>query len=708
MLTSKRIPIDIPAGVNKDDNAYTSFLWSDADKIRFYRYFPQKIGGWVSIDFDNSATISGCPRSAFSYIDNSGFEHLLIGTNYGLYSYEGGDLYNITPLVADTTAIPNSLATNFKTLSTANPITTVINSNVVTITIAGYSSGTFVAGDIIELSGITGNPGGIPNADLNGDLIINTVSATSITANALNNAVATGSASGGGSSVVLSTRVITVTQTAHGFSNGDRVKIASAAQVDNFTTADLNIETMIRNKTTNTYDYYLINTTNWAGALVTGGGGSDATVQGQIAAGTCAMVSPDGFGGGDFGEGIYGQGYPFGGGVIYPQIWFFALFNDTIIMTPGNQGAIYIWNGDVTVAPTLLSARSGAANVPSAVNYLFVAQNQIVALGVGGVPNSIATSDTNNAIAWNVGVTTNAFAGEVVDAEPFIAHGYVKNQYLLFTQNSVSLMYYVGKPDLWIITSLLPSDGALSPKSIVSFNDCVAWRGQKDFYIYNGSIVSTIPNNSLKQWFISNTSTATYYHSFIHQSAVFNELWFYTPFGNNIECSNYLIWNWEEGHWTNGTQTRTASETPPNLNRDQYMLTGSCDGSIAPTLYQVEIFDVYGDDGENMTGSLSSNSALIAEGDYMQQIFRIIPSNVLLPYGKVPENNLLYSFTVLTKEYDGQPSFRSFGAYNVYDTTGKIETRINGRQRQYVLNFSNQFGFRIERFFEEVKQTTVR
>ena len=43
---------------------------------------------------------------------------------------------------------------------------------------------------------------------------------------------------------------------------------------------------MIRNKTTNTYDYYLINTTNWAGALVTGGGGSDATVQGQIAAGT--------------------------------------------------------------------------------------------------------------------------------------------------------------------------------------------------------------------------------------------------------------------------------------------------------------------------------------------------------------------------------------------------------------------------------------
>jgi hypothetical protein len=707
MLTSKRIPINIPPGVNKDDNAYTALSWSDADKIRFYRYFPQKIGGWAQIDFDNSATIEGVPRSLFSYIDNTGFEHLLIGTNYGLYSYESGDLFNITPLIADTTAIANSLSTNYNTLSN-NPIITSIGSNVVTIVISPFAATTFRAGDIIKLSGITGNPGGILNANLNGVVQINNVLPSAILINAANNVTATSTATSGGNAVVLSTRVISVAQTANGFSNGERVQIAAATAFGGFTIGELNIQTMIRNVSTNAYDYYMVNATTWATSSISAGGGSDTTVQGQISAGICQMSTPEGYGGGDFGQDIYGQGYPFGTGFEYPQIWFFALFNNTVIMTPGNQGAIYVWNGDVTTAPILLSAVDGAANVPTAVNYIFVAQNQVVALGVDGAPNSIATSDTDNPAVWTIDATTNAFSGQVADSEPFIAHGYVKDQYLLFTQNSVSLMYYVGKPNLWIVTTLLPSDGAISPKSILSFNDVVTWQGQLNFYIYNGSIVSTIPNNNLKEWFLSNINPAAFYHSFVHKSAEFNETWFFSPFGNSIECTNYIIWNWEEGHWTNGTLTRTASETPPNLNRPQYMATGSCDGSIPTALYQHEIPGDYSDNGGNMTGSLSSNSAMIGEGDYMQQIYRLIPSNVLLPYGTQPTGNLLYSTTILTKEYDGQPNERSFGAYDIYDTTPKVETRINGRQRQYVINFSNTFGFRIEKFFEELKPTTVR
>src|ERR1700674_478550 len=115
MLTSRRNPIIVPPGVDKDDNAYTAFQWADADKIRFYRSFPQKIGGWQSIKFANSQVLEGVPRSIWSYIDSNGLEHVLIGTNTRLYSYEAGSLYNITPLVTSTTAIANSLATNYNT-----------------------------------------------------------------------------------------------------------------------------------------------------------------------------------------------------------------------------------------------------------------------------------------------------------------------------------------------------------------------------------------------------------------------------------------------------------------------------------------------------------------------------------------------------------------------------------------------------------------
>jgi hypothetical protein len=63
---------------------------------------------------------------------------------------------------------------------------------------------------------------------------------------------------------------------------------------------------------------------------------------------------------------------------------------------------------------------------------------------------------------------------------------------------------------------------------------------------------------------------------------------------------------------------------------------------------------------------------------------------------------------IFTKEYDGAIDFRTFGPYNIYDNTQKLDTRVNGRQRQYEFTFDNMVGFRLEKFFEEVRVTTPR
>ena len=235
MLTSRRNPIIVPPGVDKDDNAYTAFQWADADKIRFYRSFPQKIGGWQSIKFANSQVLEGVPRSIWSYIDSNGLEHVLIGTNTRLYSYEAGSLYNITPLVTSTTAIANSLATNYNTLG-SNPVTTVLGSNTVILTIGSALANISRVGDFIQISGATNPFNGL---NPNGTFTISSISGGNITYQAA--AVATGSGSGGGASVVLSQRVITVSQTAHGFLDGDRVKIAAATAFGGFAIGDLNM-----------------------------------------------------------------------------------------------------------------------------------------------------------------------------------------------------------------------------------------------------------------------------------------------------------------------------------------------------------------------------------------------------------------------------------------------------------------------------------
>lgn len=704
MLTSKRNLIDIPAGVDKDSNAYSTLQWTDADKIRFNRGYPQKIGGWHSIDYGNAQTLKGVPRSIWSYYDANGLEHMLIGTDTRLYSYESGNLYNITPLVTGTTAIANSLSTNYNTLAN-NPVTTTISTKTITLTVGSAITLISRVGDFIQISGTAGAVGGIAAADINGTFRISSVGATTITYQSSSATVATSTASGGGAAVLLSQRVITVAQLAHGFLDGDRVKILAAAAFGGFVGADLNIESVVRLISANSYAYYSTtadSSGNFATSAASAGGGAATTVQGQITAGVCAYNTGLGYGGGAYGAGTYGTPKVFTAGYFAPRIWSFDKFNTGVVLTPGNQSGLYLWGGNIATAPVLQTAGS----CPTAINYVAVMNDQIVVFGSSGAVNAItSTSDITN---WTVDPAITFYNETLKSAGRLIASEYCKGQYVIFTENSVHKMTFVGTPDIWVIDDVMLSDGLMGPQASTSIQDNVVWLGQENFYIYNGSIVNVIPNNTLCEWFFSQVNTGKFYHAFAHKSVVFDEIWWFAPFGESEEPDNYVIWNWQEGHFTNGQLSRTASEDPNNANRSQYMAYGDCTSGDDAILYVHETKEDYSDDGGNMSGSLTSNYNIIDAGEYMQQILRVVPSTTLMPTGVPQTGALLCDMTIYTKEYDGQLTPRTFGAYPIYDTTQKIEVRANGRQRQYKFEFDNATGFRLEKFFEELRTSTPR
>ena len=705
MLTSKRNRIEIPPGINKDDNSYTAFQWSDADKIRFYQGYPQKIGGWKGLTFNNKQTLNGVCRSMWGYIDNTGVEHLLIGTSTRLYSYENSNLYNITPLVNGATTIANSLSTNYQDPLNNDPIETKNGTTTITLSVAPLNMSLFQVGDTIKISGAT-DVGGILAANINGTFNISSVDTLNSKITYQATTTATDTETGGGAIVILSTRVISVFHMAHGFSDGDRIKISGAIDFGGFIADDLNIEAIIRNVSDDAYSYYSTTASvsgNFANSSVINGGGPDTAVQGQIAAGNCAISQPLGYSGGLYGVGTYSTGKEFSGiNFALPQIWSFSKLNNTVVLTPGNQGGLYLWNGDIATAPVLQTT----GNVPTAINYVTIENDQIIVFGAGGIPNNMTS--TNNITNWNPATNSSVQSIDFNTSGTLIASAYSKGQVLVFSENAIFIMRYVGLPNVWVTDILMTSDGILGPKALTTINDNIIWVGQNNFYIYNGSIVSTIPNNTIRQWFFSNLNSTSYYHSFVHKSIDFSEIWFFAPFGSSVECNNYIIWNWEEGHFTNGLLERTASEDPSNLRRNQYLINGKCDASIPTTLYAHEIYNDYTDDGSDMTGSLTSNDNLIGEGDYMQEILRVVPSTSVLPIGTKAAGNILFSMTIKTKEYDGNVDYRTFGPYNILDNTRKIETRANGRQRQYTFNFSNKVGFRFEKFFEELRTTTPR
>lgn len=705
MLTSRRNPIAIPPGVNKDDNAYTSFQWNDADKIRFYKSFPQKIGGWQQIKYNNAQTMLGVPRTIFSYIDGVGVEHLLVGTNIGLYSYEQGGLFNITPLVTDTTAIAGSLSTNFG-LFNSNPVETTLGSTVITMTVAPFGIGLFQTGDFIKISGATGTIGGIASADINGVFQIIGVTGPTISYKSTSGTAATSTATGGGASVNLATRVISVAQIANGFVNGGRVKIVGSTAFAGFAIGDINIEGIVRNSAANSYSYYST-TADTSGDFATSSavsqGGAGVTVQGQIAAGQCQFVSGGGYGDGLYSAGDYGLYRKDSGGFSVPQVWSFVEYNNTVLLTPGSQGGLYQWSGDVAIAPILVTG----TDVPSAINYVTVMNDQVVVFGAAGVPNNIkSTSDVTN---WSTtDPTVIAFNGSLTSAGTLLTSEYAKGQYIIFTNSSVHKMTFINLPNIWILEDIMTSDGILGPQTSSTVQDNVVWAGQNNFYMYNGAIATIIPNNTLNEWFFTNIDEATSYHSFAHKSQEFNEIWWFAPFGNAEEPSNYVIWNWQEGHWTNGKLSRTASEEPSNFIREQVMGFGQCVPVINGILFSHEANGDYTDAGGNMSGSLTSNYSIIDTGEYMQEILRVIPSTTMLPLGALTTTALLFDMFIYTKEYDSSKNVRTFGPYAVTDLTEKIETRANGRQRQYQYMFNNTLGFRIEKFFEELRTTTPR
>ena len=92
--------LPIQAGVFKDDTVYSQEgRYVDADKVRFMKGRPEKIGGWIKLDSD--AITSGVVRSILPFRGQvaNNKRYIGIGTHSHLYLYDdgAGSYVDITP-----------------------------------------------------------------------------------------------------------------------------------------------------------------------------------------------------------------------------------------------------------------------------------------------------------------------------------------------------------------------------------------------------------------------------------------------------------------------------------------------------------------------------------------------------------------------------------------------------------------------------------
>lgn len=608
-MVQKYLPIAVNAGESPlpDSTQAATNQWTQTNRVRFYRGFPETLGGWQSVTFEGNITVDGCSRSLYSQIIGStNVQHLMLGTHTSLYSLVGTELTNITPLQTSTTAIANSLDSDFSTLAN-DPIDTIDTSNTITINETGIDD-FLVAGDRVEIIGSSA-VNGIPAIDINTTHLVRTVITDAFTVIVATAATSTGS--GGGASITRGNGIITVNATAHGLSNGERVKIAGATTFAGLTAAKINAEHIIRNVNADTFDIVI---TDSATSNVTGGGGAGTTYAQQIVDGTCDPFFGRGYGMGKYGVGRYGVSKTSANLLIPPRVYSFARFGTNLILTPGEQTGTYTWDGDVLTAPLALS------NAPTAINYVFVSNNIVVTLGASGVANRIKWSDQGDSTFWDeTDDTRQAGEDDIEGANKFLSHALVRGVNLLFTPEQVFTMRYIGFPFIWEFKRIDDTSGIISQNARVTHNGIVYWMANDNFYFYAGGSVKVIPKNSIRKTIFDELDINNKLKCFAWINEKHNEVWFHYPsLSGDGEPDKIAILDLDDGVWSRTNITRSAAESPFIATESPRLID---ENSI---LFRHEVG--VNDDGAGLNWSITTPKIRLSDG--IATLKRIIPDSV--------------------------------------------------------------------------------
>jgi hypothetical protein len=149
--------LTLKPGIDKQNTEYgAEGGWIDADFVRFRYGLPEKIGGWVPFN-ETSTYLVGMVSEIFTWTNLDGADFMIVGTTRKLYVHSNGVWSDITPIRE---TVPNV------TFDTVNGSTTV------TVNDTAHSA---VVGDFVTFSLVTGNPGGVVNADLTNEFEIQSI-----------------------------------------------------------------------------------------------------------------------------------------------------------------------------------------------------------------------------------------------------------------------------------------------------------------------------------------------------------------------------------------------------------------------------------------------------------------------------------------------------------------------------------------------------
>ena len=368
---------------------------------------------------------------------------------------------------------------------------------------------------------------------------------------------------------------LTVTDTGHGAVNNDFVTFSGAASLGgNVTAAVLNQEYQISLVVdANTYQITAKDTSGTevtANSSDSGNGGSSVVGAYQINVGLDVYVEGTGWGVGTWGAGAWGSATATSA-VNQLRLWTHDNFGENLIINP-RGGGIFRWvesDGTSTRAVTL-SGVSGANKVPTVGLQVITSEvdRHLIVLGAdplsGGSrtgvvdPMLIAFSDQENDLEFEP-LNTNTAGSLRISSGSFIV-GAVKSrqEILIWTDTSLYSMQFIGPPLTFAVNLVNEGAGLVGPKAAVTAPSGVFFASKTGFYLYNGA-VQKLPC-TVQEYVFGDLDLSQAFKCHMGLNSEYGEMWFFYPSitDGTGEITRYVIYNYEENHWSIGTLARYA------------------------------------------------------------------------------------------------------------------------------------------------------
>ena len=487
------LKLQFKPGINRDTTNYANEGgWYECDKVRFFSGFPQKLGGWIEA---TSERVIGTSRQMWNWITSYQDNFLAVGTNIKVYIEVGAVFYDITPL-----------RTTLSTPDTDNCIETTDTSTTVNIAVTAHGC---LTGDYVTISGVTGDVGGVPDAEINTEHVVTKVDDDNFTITVTT--AATSTTSGGGSAIDIACQIHpgfpSVTE---GYGWGTGTWGSGGWGLSSSTPIYLPQR-----------DWFFDNFDN---DLV-------MNIRANITTGGVAIGGP-----------IY---YWERGTTVSPAT---ALSTRAVLLSGLTLNSVV------------------AADVPETAAQVLISQNDKHLLAFGCQPYAGSSGDFDPLLirwatqdqpnVWTPLTTNSAGFLRVSRGSRIIRAIPTRQEILTFTDTTLYSLQFLGTTDVFGLQELGDNISIMSPRAVITANNIAYWMGLDKFYVYDGR-VQTLPC-SLREYVFKDLNYSQADQVISGTNEGFNEVWWFYPSGNSNWVDRYVIYNHLEQVWYYGNLGRTA------------------------------------------------------------------------------------------------------------------------------------------------------